>query len=102
MSKVLKWILGGISFLIFAAVVGLIIFISQFDLNKYKPQIEKIVYEQTGRKLTLNGDIAIKISLIPTVAIKDATFENAPWAKNPDMIKIKEADISLAIPITDI
>ncbi len=102
MSKVLKWILGGISFLIFAAVVGLIIFISQFDLNKYKPQIEKIVYEQTGRKLTLNGDIAIKISLIPTVAIKDATFENAPWAKNPDMIKIKEADISLAIlPLLD-
>ena len=102
MNKVLKWILGIISFVVVAAIIGVVIFISQFDLNEYKPKIEKIVYEQTGRKLALNGDIKLKISLIPTVAIKDATFENASWAKNPDMIKIKEADISLAIlPLLD-
>jgi len=97
MNKVLKWVLGIVSFLFVAAIVGLVIFISQFDLNKYKPQIEKIVFEQTGRKLTLEGDVALKISLVPTIALKNATFENAPWAQEKNMVTIKEADISLAI-----
>lgn len=97
MNKVLKWVLGIVSFVIVAAIIGAIVFISQFDLNKYKPQIEKIVFEQTGRKLYLNGDIAIKISLVPTVAVKDVAFENAPWAKEKNMVSLKEADISLAI-----
>ncbi|MBR2300147.1 MAG: AsmA family protein [Alphaproteobacteria bacterium] len=102
MTKVLKWVFGIVSFLIVATIIGLVIFISQFDLNEYKPQIEKIVYEQTGRKLSLNGDIEIKISLIPTVALNDAVFENAPWAKQKEMVSIKEADISLAIlPLLD-
>lgn len=97
MNKVLKWVLGIISFVFIVVVIGVIIFISQFDLNKYKPQIERIVFEQTGRKLSLNGDISLKISLVPTVALKDATFENAPWAKEKNMVTIKEADVSLAI-----
>ena len=102
MNKVLKWVFGVISFVLVAAIVGLMIFISQFDLNKYKPQIEKIVFEQTGRKLTLEGDIDIKISLVPTVALKNATFENAPWATEKNMVTIKEADVSLAIlPLLD-
>ena len=97
MFKLLKWVFGIVSFLIVAAIIGLVIFISQFDLNEYKPQIEKIVYEQTGRKLALNGDIEIKISLVPTVALKDATLSNADWAKDSEMLKIKEADVTLSV-----
>ncbi|HCU59418.1 MAG TPA: hypothetical protein DIC64_05520 [Alphaproteobacteria bacterium] len=97
MFKLLKWVFGIVSFLIVAAIIGLVIFISQFDLNEYKPQIEKIVYEQTGRKLALNGDIEIKISLVPTVALKDATLSNADWAKDNEMLKIKEADVTLSV-----
>lgn len=97
MNKILKWVLGIISFVIVASIVGVAIFISQFDLNKYKPQIEKIVFEQTGRKLYLNGEVALKISFVPTVAVKDVAFENAPWAQEKYMAKLKEADISLAI-----
>ena len=97
MNKVLKWVLGIVSFAVAAIIIGVIVFICQFDLNEYKPQIEKIVYEQTGRKLSLNGDIALKISLVPTVAVKDVAFENASWAKQKDMVTIKEADVTLAI-----
>lgn len=97
MNKVLKWVLGIVSFVIVATIIGVVVFISQFDLNKYKPKIEQIVFEQTGRKLSLNGDIALKISLVPTVALKDASFENATWAKEKNMVTIKEADISLAL-----
>ena len=97
MIKFLKWTFGIISFLLVAAVIAAIIFINQFDLNKYKPQIEKIVYEQTGRKLNLNGDVGLKISFIPTIAVENAVLGNASWSKNKEMVSIKEADVSLAI-----
>ncbi|MBP5616171.1 MAG: AsmA family protein [Alphaproteobacteria bacterium] len=97
MKKFLKWFFCIVSFVLLVAIVGAVVFVSQFDLNTYKPKIEQIVYEQTGRKLALNGPISLKISLVPTVAVKDVAFENASWANQKDMVKIKEADISLAV-----
>ena len=97
MKKFLKWFFCIVSFVLLVAIVGVVVFVSQFDLNTYKPKIEQIVYEQTGRKLALNGPISLKISLVPTVAVKDVAFENASWANQKDMVKIKEADISLAV-----
>ena len=97
MKKFLKWFFCIVSFVLLVAIVGVVVFVSQFDLNTYKPKIEQIVYEQTGRKLALNGPISLKISLVPTVAVKDVAFENASWANQKDMLKIKEADISLAV-----
>ncbi len=97
MLKILKWTFAILSFLIGAAVIGLVIFISQFDLNEYKPQIEKLVYDQTGRKLELKGDIGIKISLVPTLETKDVVLENAAWAGKKAMVEIKEADVTLGI-----
>ena len=97
MKKVLKWIIGVFGFLFVAGIIAVVVFVQQFDLNEYKPKIEKIVFEQTGRQLHLNGNVDLKISLIPTVAVKNVTFENASWAKEKNMVSIKEADISLAI-----
>jgi len=97
MKKILKWVLGIISAVIGIAVIALVVFISQFNLNEYKPEIERIVFEQTGRKLHLNGQVDLKISLIPTIALKDVAFENAPESKEQNMVTIKEADISLAL-----
>ena len=97
MKKILKWFIGIFCFLFIAGIIAVVVFVNQFDLNEYKSEIEKIVFEQTGRQLHLNGDVDLKISLIPTVAVKDMTFENASWAKEKNMVSIKEADISLAI-----
>ncbi len=97
MRRFFKWVFCIVSFIIAVGIVGIVVFISQFDLNTYKPQIEKLVYEHTGRKLSLNGDIGIKISLIPTVSLKDVALENASWAKEKNMVTINEADVSLAL-----
>lgn len=97
MFKVLKWMIAIVSFLIAVCIIGVIVFVSQFDLNEYKPQIEKLVLDQTGRKLSLNGDIGIKISFVPTIKVSDVSFENASWASSEPMVKIKEADITLGI-----
>ena len=65
--------------------------------NKYKTQISKIVYEQTGRELKLNGHAGIKISLIPTIELNDVMLSNADWAKEKEMIKVQNVDVSFSI-----
>ena len=59
--------------------------------------MENIVYEQTGRKLLLAGDAGLKISLMPTVVLNDVTFDNAPWAAEPKMVKAKSVEVAVSV-----
>ena len=97
MKKVLKFVLWTFLILFLIISVGAFVFIKTFDLNKYKTQISQIVYDQTGRKLALNGDAGLKISLIPTIELNDVSFSNALWAKDPDMLQVKNIDIAFSI-----
>lgn len=97
MKKFLKWTFGIIGILVALAVVAVVIFIKTFDLNKYKPMIQKIVLEQTGRTLALNGDIGLKLSFVPTVYVNDVTLSNASWAKEPSMAEIKQAEVVFSV-----
>ena len=97
MAKALKITFSILSFLIFAAIIGLVIFIQNFDLNTYKAKIEKLVFEETGRTLAIKGDADIKLSLIPTIELSDVSLSNASWASDEDMLKIKSAEVSLGL-----
>lgn len=97
MKKFFKIIFGMIFILFLIVAVSVFVFIKTFDLNKYKTHISEIVYEQTGRNLALNGHAGIKISLIPTIELNDITFSNAPWAKNSNMIEVKNIDVAFSI-----
>ena len=95
--KFIKWFFGIIFFLIISAAVGGYIFLRNFDLNRYKPMIEKTVFEKTGRQLTLAGNAELGISLIPTVIINDVSFANPDWAKNPQMVTVKTVELRVAL-----
>lgn len=95
--KFLKWFFGILIFLIIAVAVAAYIFLKNFDLNKYKNYAEKIVYEQTGRKLTIAGDASLGISLIPTIVINDVSFANPEWAKNPQMVKVGALELRFSL-----
>ncbi len=97
MKKLLKFVLWIILVLALIIFIAGFVFIKTFDLNKYKSYVEEIVYNQTGRKLSLKGEAGLKISLVPTVVLKDVSFENASWATEPDMIKAKSAEVSVSI-----
>ena len=97
MKKFLKFIFWTIMVLLLIVIVGGFVFIKTFDLNKYKSYVEKITYEQTGRKLSLTGDAGLKISLIPTVVLNDVSFSNASWAEEPEMIKAKSVEVAVSI-----
>ncbi len=97
MKKLLKFVFRTIIVLLLIVLIGGFVFIKTFDLNKYKSYVEKIAYEQTGRKLSLAGDAGLKISLVPTVVLNDVTFDNAPWATEPNMIKAKSVEVSVSV-----
>lgn len=97
MGKLLK-VLG-------IVVLGLIIllgaggyyFVKNFDLNKYKSYASTMVEKEIGRKLTINGNASLGISLIPTLVIEDVELSNASWATHPQMVKIKKLEIKFAL-----
>ena len=83
--------------LIIILAIGGYFFVRNFDLNKYKPYIEEIVFNSTGRRLNMSGDANIAISLIPTVEINNVSLSNPEWANKPNMVELKKLEIKFAI-----
>ena len=77
MRSIFKFLLTVILIVVVAVVAGSWYFLRTFDLNHYKATIEQQAYNYTGRKLTINGDARLGISLIPTLVVDDITFANA-------------------------
>ncbi|MBW2208890.1 MAG: AsmA family protein, partial [Deltaproteobacteria bacterium] len=92
-----KWILGILAALILAVVITVYIVLSSYDFNSLKPTITKEVRDATGRELTLGGDIALKIGLIPSLVVEDVRFQNATWGSRPDLAKIKRFELQVAL-----
>lgn len=92
-----KWVAGIAvgAIVIFFAVIYLVA--STYDYNKFKPYIKDLAHELTGRELIINGDIELKISLLPTLIVKKVTFQNAAWGEQPEMVKVGSLEVQLAI-----
>lgn len=86
-----------IASLIIMLAIGGFVFVSTFDLNRYKGYIEDLVYQNTGRKLTMNGDAKIGLSLVPTLVINDVTLANPEWAENPYMAKLGKLEVEFSL-----
>lgn len=97
MKKLFKLILWTVFILAVVVIVGGYIFIRTFDLNKYKSQLQNLVYQQTGRQLVLNGDAGLKISLIPTIVLNDVALSNAAWAKEKNMLQAQSVEVSFSL-----
>lgn len=96
MKKALKIIFVSIISLCVLVIAAGYIALTQIDFNSYKDSIVKAVYNATGRKLAI-GDIQIKPSLTPMIELRDVSFSNAEWSKNPEMVKAGAIDLEFAI-----
>jgi hypothetical protein len=90
-----KIIIGVLTGVILACLLVIIVVVSTYDYNKFKPMITGIAKKYTGRKLTIAGDIKVKISLSPTLEANQVSFQNAPWSDYPEMIHANRIDIRL-------
>jgi len=96
MKKLLKVVLVTLVCLFLIIVIGGYVVLKHVDFNQYKGLVENQVLAMTGRELKI-GDIRIKPSIKPTVQIQDIEFANATWSKNPQMVKVGEINVRIAL-----
>ena len=94
MKKFLKYALIS---LIVLAVIAVTLLVTLVNPNRFKPFIEKAVYESTGRKLTLTGDISWKIYPNLGVTVRDVSLSNPDGFKTPNLVVLHSADVSVAL-----
>jgi AsmA family protein len=86
---------GAVVFLVLIG--GLCILLSTYDYDGLKPQIAEAVRDATGRELVLGGKISLNFGLSPGLVVGNIAFQNAPWALQPDMVKVKRLKIQVAL-----
>ena len=85
---------AGVLVLLFAV---LLIVPSFIDWNARKQEITAAVREATGRNLTILGNIDVTILPNPAIRVADVRFANIKGAAAPDMIRVQEARVSVAL-----
>ena len=83
-----KWLVTMGGLLIIALMVRVYVILVNYDYNKLKPRIARVVKEVTGRELNLGGEVDLRIGFSPALTVADVNFANAPWGSQPQMIKI--------------
>ena len=73
------------------------VLIARFDPNSYKPDIIQAMKRATGRDLALNGKIALKPSLWPTIQVEDVAFSNPPGFSRPQMATLRRLELQLSL-----
>ena len=92
-----KWVLGVVSASIVLLVVAVYVILSSYNYNGLKPEIARAVKDDTGRELTLGGDVSLKIGFTPALVVKDVSFQNASWGSQPELAKIKRFEIKVRL-----
>ncbi len=88
---------GVVSASIVSLAVAVYVILSSYNYNGLKPEITRAVKDDTGRELTLGGDISLKIGFTPALVVKDVSFQNAPWGSQPNLAKIKRFEIKVRL-----
>jgi uncharacterized protein involved in outer membrane biogenesis len=93
----LKTVLLVVGGLIVVLVVAAVVVVKSIDINKYKPLIAEQAKAATGRELTIRGNLDLQIGFSPAVVVKDVSFANAPWGSRPEMVKLGQFEVEVAL-----
>jgi len=96
MTRVRK-VLVAVAAVIVVVIAAGAVALSTIDLNQYVAFVEAKAKEATGRELKLKGKIGFKLSLLPTVAADDVSFQNAPWGSRPLLATVKRVEVQIAL-----
>ncbi|MHB1332145.1 MAG: AsmA family protein [Sulfuriferula sp.] len=91
----MKWL----GYLLAAIIVIIVLLMLFFDWNWLRHPIERAVTDKTGRALTINGNLDVKLGWpVTRVQVTDITFANPAWAKQPLMFSVKRVDGGIRLP----
>lgn len=99
MSKLIKFFLWMIISLVFVIVLAVILIPLLVDPNDYKDEITQLVYKQTGRTLTIEGNIDLAFSLPLSVSLDLGKIElsNAEGFTEIPFAKMQDASLFVSI-----
>jgi AsmA protein len=92
--KLLAIVVGALVVLVIVVAAALAVFV---DPNDYKDRIETAVAAQTGRKLTLEGDLDLRLFPTLRLAVGRATLGNAPGFGDAPFAEIGSAELELKV-----
>lgn len=67
------------------------------DFNQYKPDVVARVEALTGRKLSIEGDLELSISLTPRIEVSGVALANASWGSGGSMVTIGQLAAQLEL-----
>ncbi len=76
--------------------VGSLIGPQVYDWNRHKADIVDQVRSLTGRQLTINGDLTMRLLPSPRLTVADVSLANAPEGVAADIAQIRYAEVELA------
>ncbi len=92
----MKKFLIGIVAVFALVIVGLVVAISMVNLNKYKPQIEKAVKDNSGYEMKINGDISASFSPVG-ISISDVTMANPQIKANQKFFQMGKLGVAVEL-----
>jgi uncharacterized protein involved in outer membrane biogenesis len=97
MPRAVWIILGSVGGLVALLLIGVAIAIATVDPNRFVAPLAARVKADTGRDLTIQGPVDIKLSLTPRIVLSNVAFANAPWARTPQMVTAKRIEAQIAV-----
>src|SRR5262245_1290317 len=95
MNKPLKYGLIGSAGLLFLVIAAAAVFLATFDANRYKPQIERLVQEKTGRTLKLQGPL--QAAVWPGLGAKVSGVTFSERGSDQQFVALDNAHASVAL-----
>lgn len=84
--------------LLVAPLVVVTLLIALFGWNWLRAPIENITKERTGRTLTIQGDLSLRLAWPAPVVRADAiAFANPPWAREKNMLTAEAVEVSIDV-----
>jgi len=83
--------------LVFSCTLILALLISQYDFNRLKPAITRMVKEKTGRELVIQGPISLHLDFTPSLIVERAAFGNATWGSSRNMAEVERLELELSL-----
>ena len=93
-AKVLLWLVGGFVALFVLAAIAVYVF---FDPNDFREEIANSVKNQTGREMTIEGDISLELFPWLAVEVGKASLGNAPGFGDEPMASFDRASFSVRL-----
>ena len=93
----MKKFLIGVCLIVVLLLAAVLIGPSFIDWNSYKGEIVEAARKATGRALSIDGDLSLRLLPAPALSAEGIRLANVEGGSEPDMARLAELDVRLAL-----